>query len=64
MLVEDKRDRTVETYGTIAFYDRDHGMGDYPNWLENVRSGKVKILWCPALGRVDSNEVYLAHWEV
>ena len=62
-LVEPPATRATPQPGTVAFYDREDGMGDWRNWLGDVRAGKIIILWCPVHGSVN-NETYLKAWKL
>jgi len=62
-LVELPATRADTKPGVVAFYDREDGMGDWRNWLEDVRSGRINVLWCPVHGSVN-NETYLDAWKL
>jgi hypothetical protein len=61
-IVENKSLLSTSGEGWVCFYDREEGMGDYPRWLSDVFADNIKILWCPSMGVVYSNEDYLMHW--
>lgn len=61
-LVEGKEQLSVAGTGWVCFFDREEGMGDYPRWLEDVKTGVLKVLWCPNMGPVKCNEDYLTYW--
>jgi len=54
--------RSQKEVGWIAFYDTVEGMGEYPRWFEDLKSGMIKVVWCPAYGSFSSNEDYLKSW--
>lgn len=62
-LVEPPTTRADSRPGVVAFYDREDGMGDWRNWLGDVRSGRINVLWCPVHGAVN-NETYLGAWKL
>ena len=61
-LVESKEQLTVTGTGWVCYFDRDEGMGDYPRWLDDVKSEALSVLWCPKAGLVKNNEDYLTYW--
>lgn len=44
----------------VIFYDREEGVGEYPDWIADLFSGRIKVIWCPQLGTVISNDDYIA----
>lgn len=54
--------RSQKEVGWVAFYDTVEGMGEYPRWFEDLKSGMIKVVWCPAYGSFSSNEDYLKSW--
>lgn len=62
-LVEVPQPRSSFQPGVVVFYDREDGVGDWKNWLGDVRSGRITVLWCPVHGSVN-NETYLKAWKL
>jgi len=60
-IVEPQKDLSVATPGAVAFYDRVEGMGDWKDWLSDLRAGNIQVLWCPKHGSV-GNEDYMHLW--
>ena len=62
LVVLDASELIQKSPGWIAFYDPVEGIGEYPRWLEDLKSGTAKIVWCPIHGTITNNEEYLRAW--
>ena len=63
LIVEPQKDLAVKEPGSVAFYDREEGMGDWRNWLSDVRSGRIEVLWCAKHGSCGNSD-YLKLWSL
>lgn len=49
-------------YGTVNFVDASGEECYWDDWLGSVRSGLIEVVYCPKMGRVNSNSDYLKYW--
>jgi len=50
--------------GFVAVYSLESGHEDFANWLQSVKDGKIEVVWCPVMKRVENNKDYLKHWKL
>jgi hypothetical protein len=62
LFVENKNLLADQKDNWVCFYDREEGLGDYPRWLDDVKSDILKVIWCPEAGSIKENEDYFTYW--
>ncbi len=62
LIVQDASELIQKDAGWVAFYDTVEGIGEYPRWMEDIRGGIIKVVWCPVYGTFANNEDYLKSW--
>jgi len=67
MIVESKNDLSVMSdvnEGYVSFRCPMRGSKDFPNWLKSLKDGTIDVVWCPVVGRVQSNDHYMTSWDL
>lgn len=67
LIVESKNDLSVMSdanEGYVSFRCPMKGSKDFPNWLKSLKDGMIDIVWCPVMGKVQSNDDYILYWNL
>lgn len=63
LVVEDRGLVSIDHHpcaGIVVFYDREEGLGEYPDWATDVIDGRIRVIWSPRLGIVGDGKDYAA----